>query len=825
MHVDNDITGGVFFNVVVQGGHITLELPREITPALTGMPAPSDSFTGRDADLLLLADVLRPGPPGEGAPRVLAVAGLPGVGKTELVLQAARHALRQEEWFPGGVLFINLFGYDNERRLTPERALGSLLRALGIPDEHLPADLQDRARLYRSVLSAYADQGRRILVVVDNVHATGQAEPLLSADPRIPVLVTSRHTLAGLGARLHDLSELDGTHAVELLRCALREARGEGDTRVGDEPAAAAELAGLCGRLPLALRIVAALLADLPRRPLSSMATALRDSRRRLERLAREDLAVRAAFDLSYEHLCADQARLFRMLPLNPGPDLSTEAAACLADADPYEAEELLLALARGHLIEAGVSYGRWRMHDLMRLYADERGGEEDRGQALGRLLDYYGGVAGAAASHLVHGADPDPCFDSRAAALAWLDDERVNLLVAAMDAPSLACPEVSLMLFDGLCHYLTLRRCFEDQVALGVAALEAANMVDSPHAQAAVLNFLGCSLIRLRRFDEADYGLRTAASLFSEMRDRTGEGGVLINLGLVLRETRRFEEAASVLERAIALHRETGDRRSEGMALANLGLVFQETRRYAEAVEALAKDVAICEAVGNRPGKARALNNLCTSLREEGRLTEAADASTEAGAIFRELGDRFAEAQSLGNLATILCLQGRLAEAIDAGTKALDVIRSVQAPHDEAKALSDLGVVLLRAGRAEQAVDPLKQAIQRFGDIGDRNREGLTLMNLGVALAELERFDDAFESYCEAVTCYEEDADLHGVGGVIFNCVLLMQTTGRLAGALKLLPEAIAAFHETGDQEMERRVTELQEAIRAALRDQGAAG
>ncbi|WP_189453297.1 ATP-binding protein [Streptomyces abikoensis] len=812
----NEITGGVYFNVVAQGRHITLELPREITPALTGLPPAAGTFTGRDADLALLADALRPGPPAGDAPRVWAVAGLPGVGKTELVLQAARHALDQDGWFPGGVLFVDLFGYDDERRLTPERALGSLLRALGIPDEHVPADLQDRARLYGSVLSAYADQGRRVLVVVDNAGTAEQARPLLPADPRVPVLVTSRHTLAGLGARLLDLSELDDASAVDLLRQALREARGPGDTRVADDPAAAAELAGLCGNLPLALRIVAALLADLPGRPLASMADALADSRRRLERLAREDVTVRAVFGLSYAHLRPKQARLFRLLPLNPGPDLSTEAAVHLAGADPYAVEELLHTLARGHLIEPGAVYGRWRLHDLMRLYAAEQGearsGEDAPTEALERLFQYYARTSGAAAGHLAHAAGPflagtEPGFATREEAVAWLDDERANLVAASVAAPGLGARKLSLILFETLSGYFSLRRHFDDWLLVGATAMRVALDLDWPLAQAEVTQNLSVPMRHLRRFDQAADMLEAARAVYRKIGDRGGEGGALTNLGLVLWETRRFDEAIPLLEEAIAIHRETGDRHSEGVALTNLGLVLQSLRRFAEAAEVYREDVAICAETGDRRGRAQALNHLGTVLREEDRLDEAAAALTEAGALFGALDDRYGEAQTLTNLGVVLARQGRPEESCDAQTRAVEAFRASQAPHDEATALNNLGLALVTWGRCEEAVAPLEQAATAYRDLADRHSEGMALINLGAALGSAGRAAASVDACAEAVACYRETADRHREGLALAGLAAALRGAGRSEEARAVAAEAVPLLREAGALEAGARV------------------
>lgn len=191
---------------MVQGRDITVQLPHTITRALSGLPDGSPAFTGREGQVEELLEALAPGQ-GPQEAVLTAVAGLAGVGKTELVVQTAARALEQPGWFPGGVLFVDLFGYDAERLVSAERALDGLLRALGMHAEHVPAELQDRSRLYRSVLATFAEQGRRILVVIDNAATAEQVRPLLPTDGATATLVTSRHTL-DVGARLHDLDVL-----------------------------------------------------------------------------------------------------------------------------------------------------------------------------------------------------------------------------------------------------------------------------------------------------------------------------------------------------------------------------------------------------------------------------------------------------------------------------------------------------------------------------------------------------------------------------------------------------------------------------------------
>ena len=232
---------------------------------------------------------------------VVAVAGMPGVGKTELAVQAARAGLRKG-WFPGGALFADMMGYDPARRREPAEALDGLLRALGMPGENIPAFEEDRARLYASVLAKYAEEGRCILVVIDNASSAEQVRPLLPADEATRAIVTSRDDLGMPGTRLVDLGVLTREQSVEVLDRALQAAR-PGDTRVTDAPDAAAQIADLCGGLPLALQIIAALLAEDPGRSLRTMAADLSAAAFLLEEMQIGERAVRAAFELSYQRL------------------------------------------------------------------------------------------------------------------------------------------------------------------------------------------------------------------------------------------------------------------------------------------------------------------------------------------------------------------------------------------------------------------------------------------------------------------------------------------------------------------------------------------
>ncbi|GGK10964.1 hypothetical protein GCM10010123_46150 [Pilimelia anulata] len=683
-HTQNTITGGVFFNTVVQGSNVTVVLPPAVTPALSGLPQASTSFTGRDIQLGELLQALVPAGEGGGAPvLVSATVGLAGVGKTELVVQAAHRAMSRPGWFCGGVLFVDLFGYDpdpagdaSSRRVSTGEVLGGLLQALGMPGEYVPAGVQDRSRLFRSVLAAYAGQGKRILLVIDNAATVGQVAPLLPGDGVTATLVTSRDNL-DIEARRHELKVLDREASVRLLADVLRRV-DPADTRIRDEADAAGRVADLCAGLPLALRIVAARLASRRTRPVADLAEALAAEHTRLDQLQRADRAVRAAFDLSYRTLTPRHATLFRRLPVNPGPDISVQAAARLVDLDPAATDLVLEELSDTHLIEPGTVWNRWRMHDLVRLYAAQHpdSSDDQHDQALTRLLAYYRTTTEAAKTHL---QQPPPealssRFGDRAAALAWLDSERVNLIAACTTAATHTDHHTtSIRLAFDLAQFLDFRRRFDDWITITTTALHLLRQTGDRHGEGTALNNLGLALQQVRRFQEAITAHQQDLAICREIGHRHGEGTALNSLGLALRQVRRFQEAITAHQQATDIYRETGDRHSEGTALNNLGLALQQVRRFQEAITAHQQDLAICREIGDRHGEGRALNNLGSALQQVRRFEEAITAYQQAAGIFREIGDRHGEGTALNNLGSALQQVRRFDKARSSWTKAVE--------------------------------------------------------------------------------------------------------------------------------------------------------
>jgi len=751
--------------------------------ALAQLPPLTVGFTGRDDELAVLADLLAQ--EGTAGPvLVSAVAGLAGVGKTTLTV-AAGHAAVKQGWFSGGVLFVDLHGYD-ETPVEAGQALDALLRALGVPSEHIPPITEERAALYRSIL---AQIGQPVLVIADNASSEAQVRPLLPGTGPHKVLVTSRHTLAGLGARLIDVTIFDEDASVALLDAALRVAR-PGDGRISGDLAAARRLAGICGGLPLALQITAALLAADRALTAAELAGDLAAESARLEHLAYDDgsgsdaPSVAAAFGLSYRKLDDTVARVFRLLAVNPGPDISTAAAAILAELPVGETRRVLADLARAHLAEPTPGAGgRWRMHDLLRLYAlqvsDSYAEADGRDLARDRILDYYLEMADAADSHLraLPGTELRAEFTGRDDALAWLDAERASLVAAVRMAADTGRHPVALHLSIALAEYLDWRRRFDDWLVVTTISLGTAQ----------------------------------------RLGDRVGEGAVLNNLGLALQRVRRFDEAISACQNAIAIHRETGNRHGEGTALNNLGLALRQVRRFEEAATAHQEDLAICHESGDRRGESLALSNLGSALQEQGRLEEAATAGQHAAAICGEIGDRHGEANALTNLSVALRELYRFQEAITAGQDAAAIYRMTGDRHGEAMALTNLGLALQEAQRSSEAVTAHQDAVALYRDVSDRHGEGTALNNLSITLQHLGRFEEAIPASQDAAAIYRETGDRHSEAIALINLSTALQEASRFDEAVSACQDAAAMFRETGDEHSERVALDILDAAKVA--------
>ncbi|MFJ5036101.1 ATP-binding protein [Streptomyces sp. NPDC088560] len=761
-----NLSDSTFHGPVLGKGTQHIHLPTPAPTAVASLPAPPAVLVGREHETATLLHTLDPHHGDADAVAVCAVAGLAGVGKSALVLHAAHQAVAHG-WFPGGHLFVNLRGYDPAGAVTPEAALGAVLRALCGADTALPTDAAEQAGLYRSQL---ADRDRRetpLLLVLDNASSAAQVEPLLPGTTVHRVLVTSRHTLASLPARLVDLAALEPQAATAMVTRLLAQAN-PGDSRAETEPDALVLVAKRCGYLPLALQISAAVLRTDQFLSLSALADELKTEAALLA-LAHSDggqtLAVRAAFDLSYRRLPADQARLFRLLGLNPTAEISLEAAAALAGTVTGACRPLMVKLAQAHLVEP-VSLQRWRLHDLVRAYAAQLAADEtadEQKAAFGRLLEYYGTTAIAADKHLraLPGQPAPDRFPDQTTALAWLDAERLNLTAAVTQAATTARYREAVALSSHMPEYLLRRRFLDDAVVVAQTAVEAARNV-SARQKAYALTTLGHVLREARRFDEAIDRLPEAVTIFKALGDRSSEAEALTNLGNALSEGGRNDEAINRETEAASIFKELGDRhRDEAGVMSNLGIALQQVGRVDEAIDRHTEAVTIFKALGDRRGEALALNNLGNALAQAGRNDEAIDRLTEAASISKQLDDTHRQGVALYTLGAALRQAGRFDEAINRETEAASIFKELSDRHNEAIALNNLGMALHMVGRDNEAISHHSEAARTFTELGDdRPNEASALANLGLALQEVGRFDEAIDRLSQAASIFQALGD-----------------------------------------------------------------
>lgn len=624
--------------------------PNPVT-ALSGLPPASAVFCGREAELAALRvcwDV--------DGPAVVssAVAGLAGIGKTELVLHAAHQAVEAGD-FPGGVLFVDLQGYDEARRVSPAQALDNFLRALGVDGDHIPPAEDQRARLYHSMLSGRA----RMLIVLDNASSTIQVRPLLPGYPH-RVVITSRHTLSGLDEARHlDLGLLDESEATEL---------------IGD-----AQLAALCGRLPLALRIMRALTTTDSR---ADWAGELANAQHRLELLDDGDSrAVRAAFALSYRALDDDQRRLFRLLSLHPTDEFPVEGAAALAGCTAPRARALLRELVRAHLIEPGADVGWFTFHDLVRLYARQCNADDpEASSALTRMMTHYSARAvDTRALRSTRRLPKRSTFSDRKEAVEWLDRTWNVLAETARLAAERELADILFPLAESMWSYFDIRWHPYELTEIHLLALNLARTVGDRQAEARMHTELGNLHVRTR------------------------------NLG----------EAIAQHESALALHRAVSDQYHLAGALNDLGSAYRKAGRPADAATAYAEALGIRKAISHWHGVGQTLNNLGNTARDTGDLVMAARWYDEALAVRAQIDDRRGEAQTYSNIATVLMLGGHHAEAVSRLAIVLREYRELGQIYREACTLLLLGRTLTNLERRATAESAWRAALSIFERLG----------------------------------------------------------------------------------------------------------
>jgi DNA-binding SARP family transcriptional activator len=676
----------------------SLEAPtRGVAPAASAVPVPAQlpaavpAFTGRGAELASL-DAIAPwaaqaGSAPSGAVVISAVSGTAGVGKTALAVHWAHRVAAQ---FPDGQLYVNLRGFDpGGAALDPGQALHGFLDAFGVPATRIPDDLAGRSGLFRSVLA-----GKRVLVVLDNARSAEQVRPLLPGSPGCLAIVTSRDQLTGLvateGASLLVVDLLTADDARDLL------ARRLGADRVAAEPQAADHIIAACARLPLALTIAAARAAISPSFPLAAIAAELREASSALDPFDGGDRAtdVRAVFSWSYRALTAPAARMFRLLGLHPGTDITVAAAASLAEAPPGQARALLTELTRAHLL-AEHAPGRYAFHDLLRAYASElaRAHDDQNAQdaAVDRVLDHYLHTAHRAAAVMepFHPITLDPPQPGVIAgelataedAMAWFAAEQGTLLAAVQLAARTGPSTRAWQLTWTLSTYLLRLGLWHDLETACQAALDAARRAGDTTGEAHCLLRLALGYAKSGRTAQCQPLLRDALRLFEAIGDLPKQALVHRTLLWLAERQKRPAEMLSHSRRCYELYQMADHRAGQALALQDTGHAYALIGSYEEAIAHCERALAMMREVGVWAWEGAVWDSLGYIHHRRGDYQQAIVCYERALSCAREFADRFNEADSLNNLGDVHRSAGDLAAARRSWTQALRIFDEIDHP------------------------------------------------------------------------------------------------------------------------------------------------
>jgi tetratricopeptide (TPR) repeat protein/DNA-binding SARP family transcriptional activator len=662
-------------------------------PVPAQLPLAAAGFVGRTAELEWLDAVA--GDPDQvpaGAPVVIsAIAGTAGVGKTSLAVHWAHRSVGR---FPDGQLYVNLRGFDpTGPAMTAAEAVRGFLDALGVAAQRVPATLDAQAALYRSLIA-----GRQMLVLLDNARDADQIRPLLPGSPSTLVVVTSRNRLSSLvaveGARPLTLGLLSADEARDLL------ARRLGPGRLATEPQAVDDIITLCARLPLALAIVAARAVAHPSLSLRALATGLHDTLDRLDSLTGEDPVtdIRAVFSWSYHALSPAAARLFRLLGLHPGPDISAAAAASLGGQPLRDVRATLAELSRAHLVVEHVP-GRYTLHDLLRAYAGElahtHDPDDERQQAIHRTLDHYLHTANAAdrllypardsltLTALRPGTTPQHLANHQQA-LEWFAAEYPVLLAAVDHAAATGFDTHTWQLAWTLASFLERRGHWHDWVAAGRAAVAAAGRLADLPAQAGAHRILAGAYTRLGRFGDAHTQLRHALDVAALVGEPAGQAHTYRNLAYVQERQGRHAEALDHARRALDLYRAAGHRHGEARALNNIGWLHVLLGDHRQALTCCQQAIALHQELGNRLGQADTWDSVGYAHHHLGQHTEAIDCYQHAVNLYRDLGNRHGEAETLIHLGDSHHAAGNPEAAREAWQHALTIFDQLDHPDAE---------------------------------------------------------------------------------------------------------------------------------------------
>lgn len=735
-----------------------IQLARIVRPQQ--LPADVRHFTGRDEQVQHLRERLFA--EYDDPVRVWAIAGPGGVGKSALAVRVA-HSVRHR--FPDGQLYANLHGTQSHP-VEPADVLGRFLRALGVPTTDLPPSLDERAARYRDLLA-----DRRVLVMLDDAADEAQVRHLLPGIGESRVLITSRYRLNGLlDMELVMLDVLDADRAVDLLSRAI------GIDRAGAEPAAAIQIATLCGGLPLALRIAGARLAVRPHWRLQTLVDRLADQHRVLDELHHGDLEVRASLAAS-EMALDDRARsLFLRLGLLEIPDFTTWIPAALLDCPSSDASDLVEQLVDANLVDPigvdGIGQPRYSLHDLTRVYAQERAleilDESVRHNAIARAIGGYLSLTEVATGSIgelpLHGTAPRrPVEDVSDLALAdpipWFDSERASVAGIIRQAAELGWSEFAWDLASSSRYLYELRDDYDINWRQAFTdTLSTCQLTGNRRGEAVILDGLAgmYSQYSQERHQEATSFLERAHELFTELGDAQGASRVLRKLANQDRLAGRFSSALTRYARLANTFGELGDLPEQALCLRHIGQIHLLLHQYDVAVRYLRDALEKMLNARNQTGEATVNLWLGFAELQQGHIDRAEDRFTTLSKVTDQLGSLVGRAYCLHGLGNVAWQRRDYATAVRLLSDAVDTARTSKERVLEAHTLLSMGRLHLDINRCEEAITYLHQCIDVCGVANTLHYKALALHALGAAHECHGDEDSAARAWAEALVLFE---------------------------------------------------------------------
>jgi DNA-binding SARP family transcriptional activator len=696
------------------------------------LPPDVGDFTGRDRPVAELLQLFRRAPEEQSkAVVVSAIIGKAGVGKTTLAVHVAH---RLGDRFRDGALYINLRGTEASPH-EPSKVLISFLGALDLSRQEIPDDLDEQVALYRGVLA-----DRSMLILLDNAANEAQVRPLLPSGAGCGVLITSRSRLSGLEAAHTLVDVLEPNQAVELL------AKVAGPDRVAAEPEVAQAIVGLCGYLPLAVRIAGARLAARFDWRLSRLVERLMNERYRLTELEVGDLEVRASFALSYDGRSEDERRAFRLLGLLEVRHFAPWVLAALQDSDVPEAERLIERLEAAQLLESvgedTTGQLRYRFHDLLRVFARERLRAEEptdeQEAAANRALGAYLACAEHAALLLEPGdaliidQRPVPPWLPPGGLAAtvldpiwWFDAERVNLVALITQTHDEGLPEMTWLLANTIPKFFDLGSHWRDWEHTHHLALDAARDEGNVLAEAATLRNLA-RLAHLRgQTAKAVTMLNQSLSMFRALGHWRGEAYTLRNLGALFNGQKRYDEAVECFNLSLAIFRRLKTSQlGEALSLQGLGHAYRGKEQLDDAIENTDRSLAIFQRLGHRLGHADVLIDLGITYQKQDRLDDAVGCFERCLPILQQLGHRRLQASVLRRMADLHERDGHPSQAVACLDRCLPILHELPDLAKEAQTHAWRGDILAGMGDQEGAqmawskAEAVRQRLQGRDDL-----------------------------------------------------------------------------------------------------------